>query len=161
MPEVETHHIICYVSQWEGNADHVWKAFLTEEAAHEYWAENGHLYSAATYEDLVDNGGVVYLAVPERDYRKIAKAGLFFAAFNNGRFDPVQSTRYGYSVPFAVSSSKAGLVKKAREGGHPWTESSLFRGSSAGGAYLAEGHAMPPGYEKWSRYSGALVSKRL
>lgn len=157
----DTRYIICYVSQWESNSDHVWKAFLTEEGAHEYWAENGHLYSAPTYEDLVESGGVVYIEVPERDYRKIEKTGLFFAAFRGGRFDPVQSRRGGYSTPFAVSSSKTGLVRKARESGDPWTESSLFGGGGAAGAYLAEGHPMPAGYDKWSKYCGALLSKRF
>ena len=109
-----------------------------------------------TYEELLVSGGVVVLDIPEKEYRRIEKAGLVYVAFTHGE------TFQGYPQPAHASPSKSGLVKKAQEAGDfCCTAFQLFDDSPQAGAFRVEGYPMPAGFEQMHRFSGPLLSPVL
>jgi hypothetical protein len=107
-----------------------------------------------TYEQLLGNGGVVVMDLPEKEYRRIQKAGVAYVGFTNGE------TRQHYAIPSEASPSKSGLVKKEREAGYPGcTAFQLFEDTPLAGAFLVDGYPMPRGFSQFHRFSGPLIAK--
>ncbi len=154
MPDPDSRHIICYLSEQPGGCDFVHRAYLSEAAARQYFEDNRRAFSAASFEEQRDRGGIAYLEVPEKEFLKIEKTGVFAAAF-----DYQLGKNRNYPVPFAVSPTKTGLVRKAREAepDHGWTDKSLFYGAAA--FFLVEGYPIPAGFRESGPYSGARVHK--
>lgn len=154
MPDPKTRPLICYLSEQPRGTDFVHRAFKCEAEARQYFQDNERAFSAASFEDQLERGGIAYLVVPEREFLKIEKTGVFAAAFNYQL-----GKNCNYPVPFVVSPTKTGLVKKARaaEPGNSWTEKSLFYGAAA--FFLVEGYPVPAGFHDSGPYSGARVTR--
>lgn len=127
--------------------------FLSEPAAKAFIVPG---IFAHTFEELVANGGVVEVSLPEKEFRKVEKTGVVYIACESGQ------TRAGYAIPAHASPSKSGLVKKAAAAGDYYrTEFQLFEDTPLAGSYLVEGYPMPPGHQKYHFCSGPLICKAL
>ena len=69
--------LICYLSEQPRGTDFVHRAFKCEAEARQYFQDNERAFSAASFEDQLERGGIAYLVVPEREFLKIEKTGLF------------------------------------------------------------------------------------